>query len=222
MEKKDIRTIGIIGGTGNEGRGLGYRWSKAGYKIILGSRDIEKACAACDELRERLGSKGDIIGMVNADAAKNGDIVVLSVPYAAQQAVLLEVKPFLEGKILIDVIVPLVPPKVTRVQMPPAGSAAVEAQNLLGEKVRIVSAFQNISYENLLSDGDIGCDVLVCGDDPIAKAVVLELVQDASLTGWDAGPLDNSMVVEGLTSILIGINKKHKVHSSGIKITGVH
>lgn len=130
-------------------------------------------------------------------------------------------KPQLQGKILIDVTVPLVPPKVTRVQMPSAGSAAQEAQQILGEAVQVVSAFQNISYENLLTQEDIDCDVLICGSGKAAREIVLNLVKAAGLVGWDAGPLENSVVVEGLTSILIGINKQFGVKSSGIKITGV-
>jgi NADPH-dependent F420 reductase len=125
------------------------------------------------------------------------------------------------GKILIDVTVPLVPPKVTRVQMPPAGSAAQEAQEILGEGTQVVAAFQNISYEHLLHDETVNCDVLVCGSSKAARTKVIELVEAAGLVGFDAGPIENSMVVEGLTSVLIGINKQFGVQSAGIKITGV-
>jgi len=222
MNEYSIKSIGIIGGTGKEGKGLAIRWAKAGYTILIGSRNLEKAFTASQEIIDTLGGKGNITGMVNSEAAKTADIVVLTVPYAAHQSTLAEMKPYLAGKILIDVTVPLVPPNVSRVQMPAAGSAAAEAQNVLGEDVTVVSAFQNISFENLLGEGEVDCDILVCGNDSESKTVVLELVQAAGLTGWDAGPLDNSMVVEGLTSILIGINKRHKVRSSGIKITGVH
>ena len=222
MEDRKFQTISILGGTGNEGRGLAFRWAKAGYHLFIGSRSIEKAVAASEEVNRMLGGAGQITGMLNADAAMAGDIVVLTVPYAAHQPTLTEMKPYLGGKILVDVTVPLVPPKVSRVQMPAAGSAAVEAQLILGDTVAVVSAFQNISFENLFKEDTIECDILVCGDSPEAKLIVLELVEAMGLKGWDAGPLVNSMVSEGLTSILIGINKKHKVRSSGIVITGVN
>jgi len=122
---------------------------------------------------------------------------------------------------VIDVTVPLVPPKVTKVQMPPAGSAAQEAQQILGDQVSVVAAFQNISYEHLLQDETVNCDVLVCGTGKSARQVVLNLVTQAGMVGWDAGPIENSVVVEGLTSVLIGLNKQFDTHSAGIRITGV-
>jgi NADPH-dependent F420 reductase len=220
-ELKQIQTISILGGTGKEGKGLAFRWARAGYKIIIGSRSLEKAKAAVQDIRSYLPETASLEAMVNADAAAAGDVAVLTVPFAFHQEMLHSVKPQLQGKILIDVTVPLVPPKVTRVQMPSAGSAAQEAQQILGEAVQVVSAFQNISYENLLTQEDIECDVLICGSGKAAREIVLNLVKAAGLVGWDAGPLENSVVVEGLTSILIGINKQFGVKSSGIKITGV-
>lgn len=215
------QVIAIIGGTGKEGKGLAYRWAKAGYEIIIGSRSEEKAQLAASELADLLPAGSKITGMVNPLAASKGDVVVLTVPFAAHRDTLVSIVAGLQGKILVDVSVPLVPPKVTRVQMPPEGSAAQQAQAILGEGVSVVSAFQNISYEHLLNDEEIECDVLVCGNGKSARQVVLKLVQAAGLKGWDAGPIENSMVVEGLTSILIGINKNHGVDSAGIKITGV-
>jgi NADPH-dependent F420 reductase len=132
------------------------------------------------------------------------------------------VAPYLTGKILIDVTVPLVPPKVTRVQMPPAGSASQEARQILGDDVSVVAAFQNVSFENLLHEGDGNCDILVCGTSKEAREVVLSMLEKANLVGWDAGPIENSVVVEGLTSVLIGLNKKYGVPSSGIRITGIN
>ena len=220
-ELKQIQTISILGGTGREGKGLAFRWGRAGYKIIIGSRSLEKAEAAVRDIHSYLPETASIEAMLNADAASAGDVAVLTVPFAFHQEMLHSVKPQLQGKILIDVTVPLVPPKVTRVQMPSAGSAAQEAQQILGEAVQVVSAFQNISYENLLTQEDIDCDVLICGSGKAAREIVLNLVKAAGLVGWDAGPLENSVVVEGLTSILIGINKQFGVKSSGIKITGV-
>ncbi|KPL81015.1 F420-dependent NADP reductase [Ornatilinea apprima] len=217
----NIKTISIIGGTGKEGKGLAYRWAKAGYQIIIGSRSNEKAETAAAAVRELLDGVGVVVGKENAAAAQEGDIVVLTVPFAAHVSMLEYLKPYLQGKTLIDVTVPLVPPKVTRVQMPPAGSAGLEAQQVLGEGVAVVTAFQNISYENLLEGEDVDCDILVCGSSKEARETVLALVKEAGLIGWDAGPLENSVVVEGLTSILIGINKRYGVTSSGIRITGV-
>jgi hypothetical protein len=213
-------TIGIIGGTGKEGKGLAYRWMQAGYHIIIGSRSLEKAVAAAQELNDRLGVPM-VEGMENADAARNADLAVLTVPYAAHVSTLEAIRQELAGKILIDVTVPLNPPKVTKVKLPPAGSAAQEAQNVLGPEVQVVSAFQNVSYEHLMDDHAADCDVLVCGGDKSARGMVIQLVRDAGLDAWDAGPIENAVVAEGLTSILIGINKQYGVQSAGIRITGV-
>ncbi|NLG96824.1 MAG: NADPH-dependent F420 reductase [Chloroflexi bacterium] len=223
-DQSEIKTIGIIGGTGREGKGLAYRWLKAGYHVIIGSRQAEKAEAAAEEIRSLVGENcpGVVSGMANPNAAARADLVVLTVPYAAHRSTLESLKDCLAGKILVDVTVPLVPPKVTRVQMPPEGSAAQAAQAILGDQVRVVGAFQNVSYERLLNDNeDVGCDVLVTGSGKAAREQVLELVRAAGMTGWDAGPIENSVVAEGLTSVLIGINKQFGVQSAGIKITGV-
>lgn len=215
------KTIGILGGTGKEGKGLAYRWLKAGYTVLIGSRQAEKAQAAAAELLSLAGGQGNIRGDFNQEVAQQCQILVLTVPYGAHRETLEALKPFLLEKILIDVTVPLVPPRVTRVQMPPEGSAAQQAQQILGESVQVVGAFQNVSYEKLLSDDKVECDVLVCGGNKAARAQVLTLVQAAGLVGFDAGPIENSVVVEGLTSVLIGINKQFGVQSAGIKITGV-
>lgn len=220
-EKKGNQNIAIIGGTGKEGKGLAYRWAKAGYRITIGSRSAEKAAQAANEVDQLLGQAKAVVGMENPAAADQADLVVLTVPFTAHRDMLALIKPHVQGKILVDVTVPLVPPRVTRVQMPPAGSAAQEAQEILGSEVRVVSAFQNISYEHLLHDEPVECDVLVCGNSKSARAEVLALVKAAGLVGWDAGALDNSVVVEGMTSILIGINKQFNVESAGIRITGV-
>ncbi len=216
------KTIAILGGTGKEGKGLAYRWLKAGYSVIIGSRQQEKAEAAAQDLRDLTGEEAGlrVQGMTNPEAAQQADLVVLTVPYKFHRDTLESLKPYLKGKVLIDVTVPLVPPRVSKVQMPPAGSAAQEAQQILGEDTTVVSAFQNVSYEKLLGDETVECDVLVCGS-KAARAEVLELVEAAGLVGYDAGPLENSVVAEGLTSVLIGINKQFGVQSAGIKITGV-
>jgi 8-hydroxy-5-deazaflavin:NADPH oxidoreductase len=217
----EIHRIAIAGGTGKEGKGLAYRWAKAGYQIIIGSRTLEKAQAAAGDLNRLLDHPNLVAGMLNTDAVSQADLVVMTVPFSAHADTLKSLQDGLRGKILVDVTVPLVPPRVTRVQMPPAGSAAQEAVQIVGEGTRVCSAFQNISYEHLLNDEEITCDVLVTGVDKEAREVVLKLVADAGMIGWDAGPIENSVVVEGLTSILIGINKKYGSEFAGIKITGV-
>ena len=217
------KIIGIIGGTGKEGKGLAYRWLKSGYRVFIGSRQVEKAQLAAEELRELVGAANGerVVGVLNEEAVERCEIAVLTVPYSAHRVTLQALKPYLVGKILVDVTVPLVPPRVTRVQMPPAGSAAQEAQEILGDQTAVVAAFQNIAYEHLLNDELVDCDVLVCGTGKAARQMVLEMVEAAGLVGFDAGPIENSVVVEGLTSVLIGINKQFGVQSSGIKITGV-
>ena len=222
MTDQLLMTIAILGGTGKEGKGLAYRWAKAGYRVIIGSRTPEKAEAAASELTALLGETAFIEGSDNLSAAQKAHIVVLTVPYAAHKDTLLTVKDALQGKILVDVTVPLVPPRVTKVQMPPAGSAAQEAVELLGSDVQVVDAFQNISYEHLMEEGEPLCDVLVTGTSKAAREEVLKLVAAAGLTGWDAGPIENSVVVEGLTSILIYLNKQYGATSSGIRMTGLY
>ena len=215
-------TIGIIGGTGKEGSGLGYRWALAGHKVIIGSRQTEKALAAVEALRERIGDQNvDLSGMSNSDAVKSCDIAVVTVPFAVHASTLQGLKEELQGKLLIDVCVPLVPPKVTKVQMPLEGSAALQAKAILGPEVQVVDAFQTISFEHLLSGEEIDCDVLVAGGNKESREIVIGLAEDMSLKAWDAGVIENTAVLEGLTSILIGLNLKYKVPSAGIRITGI-
>ena len=217
-----LLTIAILGGTGKEGKGLAFRWAKAGYHVTIGSRDEIKAKAVASEVMTLLDGKAMVNGMSNLEAAEKADIVALTVPYTAHRTTLETIKDALKGKILIDVTVPLVPPKVSTVQMPPAGSAAQEAREILGEETQVCAAFQNISFENLMGSADTECDVLVTGTSKEARSETIKLVEAAGLPGWDAGPLENSVVVEGLTSVLIGINKKYGSTHAGIKITGVN
>jgi 8-hydroxy-5-deazaflavin:NADPH oxidoreductase len=203
-----LLTIAVLGGTGKEGKGLAYRWAKAGYHVHIGSRSPEKAEVAAKEVLGLLEGEAYIEGMSNIDAVKKAHIIVIAVPYIAHKAT------------LESVTVPLVPPKVATVQMPSAGSAAQEAQGILGKSVQVAAAFQNISHEHLLNDDYIDCDVLVTGTTKEVRAETLKLVEAAGLIGWDAGPLENSVVLEGLTSVLIGINKKYGSTHAGIKITG--
>jgi len=213
--------IAIIGGTGKEGKGLAYRWAKAGHQVIIGSRELEKAQRIVLEMNATFTDIQPILGEQNIEAARKATLVVITVPYTAHVPTLESIRDVAQNKIVIDVTVPIVPPKVTHVQIPPSGCAAQEAQEILGENVKVVSAFQNVSYEKLLKDEDLQCDVLVCGNDKEAKLTVLDLIKDIHLKGFDAGPLQNSIVSEGLTSVLININKKFGVQSAGIKITGI-
>ncbi len=219
MSKK---TVAIIGGTGHQGPGLALRWAKSGrYRVIIGSRDAAKARSVAASLNMRLGDHL-IEGMSNAEAAAAAEVVVLTVPYGAHREVLESIRAQLKGKVLVDVTVPLQPPRVSHVYIPPAGSATAEAQVLLGDEVRVVCAFQNVSAAHLRElDEPFECDVLVCGDDKDAKAEAIALAEAAGVRGLDAGPLQNAVVVEGLTAILIGINKRYHADGAGIKITGL-
>jgi NADPH-dependent F420 reductase len=214
--------IGILGGTGNEGSGLAFRWALKAHEVIVGSRDAERAQAAAAQLNRLLAGRGTVRGATNREAAEAASVVVLAVPYAAQAAAAEEVRNLLPGKVLVDVTVPLVPPRVDCVQMPNGESAVVALQRRLGSGVRVVSAFQNVSALHLKDPAyEIDCDVLVCSDDNAARETVVGLARDAGLRGWHAGPLANSIAAEALTSVLIAINKGYKVPASGIRITGV-
>ena len=221
-DTKQFYRIAIVGGTGKEGKGLAYRWVLAGHEVIIGSRQYEKAQRAVATVNELFDEESDLLkGMENKDAVEACDIAVITVPYAAHRPTLESLKDVLDGKIVVDVVVPIVPPKVTKVQMPPEGSVAQEAQAILGDNCNVVDAFQNISHERLLAEGDVDCDVLVAGKGKAARQIVLGLVKDTGLKGWDAGQIENCVVVEGLTSVLIGLNIQHHVHASGIRITGI-
>ena len=214
-------TIAVLGGTGHEGAGLAARWAKAGFPVVIGSRDAARAAEAATAMADRTG--GTVSGNDNASAAAAGEIVVLAVPYAGQQALAKDVQAHLDGKILIDVTVPLVPPKVARVQLPEGGSAVEALQKMLGENVRVVAAFQNVSAHQLADlDAEVNCDVLVTGDDVDARETVVQLAKAIGVTALHAGPLANSAAAEALTSVLISINKRYKVaDGAGIRITGI-
>jgi 8-hydroxy-5-deazaflavin:NADPH oxidoreductase len=220
----DKAKIAILGGTGALGTGLARRWAEAGYPIIIGSRSQESAQSAVDDLKAVMQERGvsavNVQAADNLNAAQQADIVVLTVPYAHHQATLSSVKAAVQGKIVIDVTVPLRPPKVGTVQLPEAGSAAQEAQALLGEAVKVVSAFQNVAAHHLQEGHGIDCDVLVAGDDKDARDVVLGLVEAAGMRGFSVGPIANSAAAEALTSILIQINRQYKCHA-GIRISGL-
>lgn len=209
--------LAVLGGTGALGGALARAWARRGYRVTVASRNPEKARAAATDLL-KLWPEALLDGDSLAGAAERADVMVLAVPYAAQRETLAAVRAQLAGKLLIDATVPLRPPKVGTVQLPAAGSAAVEAQEFLGPEVRVVSAFQNIAAHKLLEDGASESDVLVAGDDPAARDTVIALIEAIGLKGWHAGPLANSAAAEALTSVLIHINRKYKVRGAGLRI----
>jgi hypothetical protein len=213
-------TIAIIGGTGDLGTGLARRWAKAGYALVIGSRTAEKAAAAAADL-SGLATGPAPKGMANTDAAAAGDVIVLTVPFSSAAATLDEIKAATQGKILVDTTVPLVPPRVARVQLPPEGCAAVAAQNRLGPGVRVVSAFHNVSAHKLQEvDKALDCDVLVFADKAEDRDVAVKLSEAIGVRGLHAGPLANSAAAEALTSVIIGINRTYKIDGASIRITG--
>lgn len=211
----DLKSVAVVGGTGNLGAAIARRLAKAGRRVVIGSRSSESAAKAAEELGF------DLTGAANADAAAAAcDIVIVTVPFAAQEATLAEIAPHVAGKIVIDTTVPLVPPKVMRVQLPVEGSAAMRAQSLLGEGVTLVSAFHNVAAHTLITDADVDCDVLVFGDDKAARAEVIGLAEQMGLRGLHGGALVNAAAAEALTSVLIFLNKTYQVDGAGIRITG--
>ena len=211
------RLIGIFGGTGALGSALSKKWSKAGHQIIIGSRNADKAISVAEEINAEI-ENDNVTGSDLMETAKNCGIAVLAVPYFSHSETLNQIKPFLSGKILVDTTVPLSKP-VTKVNLPKNGSAALEAQMLLGEKVHVVSALQNIGSHLVGSEEKIDAEVLVCGNSNDAVDEVITLIGDLGLQCWHAGSIENSAAAEALTSVLISINQKHKLKSSGIKIT---
>ncbi len=192
------KTIAVIGGGGKLGGALAGRWIKAGLNIIIGSRS----------------------GMPYAAAAAAADIIVVTVPYAAQADTLAQIAPHVRGKIVVDTTVPLVPPKVMRAQLPPEGSAAVRAQTLLGEGATTISAFHSVAADKLATDDEVDCDVLVFGDDKAARSVGVALAEAASLRGLHGGVLANSAAAEAMTSVLIFMNRTYRVDGAGLRVTG--
>ena len=224
MTTDSLPVLAILGGTGDLGTGLARRWAQAGYRVIIGSRTLEKAEAAVADLREVMAERGvaevTVQPMENLAAAEAADIITLTVPFSHQGSTLELVKPALQGKILIDVTVPLVPPKVARVQLPEGGSAGQIAQAILGEEVAVVSAFQNVAAAHLQEGRGVDCDVLVSGNKRDARAEVIKLVEAAGMRGFHAGMINNAAAAEALTSVLITINKQYGCHA-GITISGL-
>jgi|TARA_B110000967_G_scaffold206366_1_gene252889 NADPH-dependent F420 reductase len=219
MTQTQHKHIAILGGTGALGSGLALRWANTGHQVTIGSRDGARAEEVAAKLSQKVSRK--IIGKSNEQAAADAELLVITVPYASHAATIDSVRSHLMGKILIDVTVPLKPPKVRTVQLPEGGSVAKALQESLGDSVRVVSAFQNVAATHLADlDHDIDCDVLVCGNDKEARNEVVELANDAGMKAWHGGRIDNSAVAEALTSLLIFINGNYKIDGAGIRITG--
>ena len=215
----DLPVIAIVGGTGSEGSGLAVRWARAGYRVIIGSRAAERAAAAAESLAEH----GTVEGAANADAASEADIVVVTVPFAAQRQTMTDIADAARGKIVIDVTVPLVPPRVARVQLPPEGLGLPPSRRKYWAGKRAwCRPFQNVAADHLADPGyELDCDVLVCGNSKDARAEAVTLIESAGLHGIEAGPLDNAVAAEALTSVLIWINRRYDSPGSGIRITGL-
>jgi hypothetical protein len=211
-------TVAAIGGTGHLGAAIAARLATAGYPVVIGSRDAQRARAAAEALAARCGQP--VGSGTNAEAAARADVILIAVPFASQEATLRDIAAAASGKIVVDTTVPLVPPKVMRVQLPPEGSAAVRAQRLLGADVRVVAAFHNVSAHRLAADESVDCDVLVFGDERKSRDVVVAMVEACGLRGLHGGALANSAAAEALTSVLIFINKLYAVDGAGVRITG--
>jgi NADPH-dependent F420 reductase len=212
------QVVAVIGGTGELGGAIARRLVLSGVEVVIGSRDAARARAAADALGAEAG-RGVGSG-TNLEAATAASVVIVTVPFASQEPTLRDIAPVLAGKVVVDTTVPLVPPKVMRVQLPPEGSAAVRAQRILGEGVRMTSAFHNVAAHKLARDGVVECDVLVFGDERAAREVVLRLVEHCGLRGLHGGALANSASAEALTSVLIVLNKTYGADGAGIRITG--
>jgi len=224
MSSNTKPSIGIVGGTGDLGRGLAVRLAKAGYPLIIGSRNAEQAVSSAEAVSAVLADRGiehpAISGADNVATAQQGDIVFVTVPFGAHQPTLESIRDAVQGKVVVDVTVPLVPPKVARVQLPAEGSAGQIAQTLLGEAVHVVSAFQNVAAAHLQADMEIPCDVLVTGNEKSARQSVIDLIESMGMRGFHAGLINNAAAAEALTSILININKQYKTHA-GLRLTGI-
>lgn len=214
--EKEIN-VAIVGGTGSLGSGLALRLAAPGVRVIIGSRDRQKARSVVDSLRKSL-TKGTLEGETNQEAVKEAEFVVIAVPYEGHATTVAQLKGQLAGKTIIDAVVPL---KKGRPFVPPAGSALLEAQQILGDEAPVVGALHNISALDLQSSDAALGDVLVCGDNEAAKQKVMEIMRRIGARGFDAGPAANAYVIEGLTGVLIALNRKYKSKHAGVKITGI-
>jgi NADPH-dependent F420 reductase len=210
-------TVAIVGGTGNLGGALALRLGAPGVKIIIGSRDAEKAKKAVEAIKPKLRA-GEIVGTTNREAVKDADFVVIAVPYEGHAQMVSDLKGQLAGKVVINTVVPL---NKVKPFVPPAGSALQEAQQILGDEAPVIGALHTISAVDLGDvDSPLG-DVLVCGDNAEAKQKVMEIIQRIGATAYDGGPASNAYVIEGLTGVIIHLNRKYKSKHGSIKITGI-
>lgn len=220
------RTIGIVGGTGPEGLGLAFQWIRAGEKVLIGSRDSQRAADAAANLRVRLGPAAQIQGSDNSTVVSTSDVIVLTVPFAAHSALLKQLKPaWKPGTVVIDTTVPLAasvggsPARMLGVWQ---GSAAEQARELLPPNVQLAAALHNVGAELLVREEPVDCDVLVCSDHETAKRAAMELASKiAGARAIDGGKLENARFAESLTALLIGLNIRYKVHGAGIRFTGL-
>lgn len=213
--------ISIVGGTGALGGGLALRLARAGFQLSIGSRDAARAVEAAKSVADATGATR-VTGADNVSSAEQADIVFVTVPFASQRATLGDIASAVRGKIVVDTTVPLVPPKVARVQLPEEGTAAAIAAEVLGPDVRLVTGFHNVSAQKLGSDGETGCDVLIFGDDIDAREEIVAMTNGLGVRALHGGPLANSAAAEAMTSVLIAINKRYKVgEGAGVKITGI-
>jgi 8-hydroxy-5-deazaflavin:NADPH oxidoreductase len=212
-------TIAVLGGTGKEGPGLAMRWATAGYPIIIGSRQAEKAERVAEELNQIMGTDS-ISGLQNADAAKTAEISVLTVVASAHKPAVESLREALQGKIVVDATA-RIDFRDPQPPMPPA--AAQIAQEILGAGVRVVAAYQNVPAHALKKNlgGSIDTDVMICADDIEAAEQVIQLTEDAGMNAFYAGKLSNAITVEGLTALLISINKYYGSKTASIRISGI-
>lgn len=216
----EAQSIAVIGGTGDLGGGLAMACARSGLTVYIGSRDAARAEAAAAEISAVTGSA--VEGSDNLTCAQKADIVVVTVPFASQVSTLESIAEVVSGKIVLDTTVPLVPPRVARVQMPPEGSAANRAAAVLGGNARLVTGFHSVSAQKLRAGEKVDGDVLLFSDDTAARDVIAALADRIGLRGVHAGPLANSVAAEAMTSVLIGINKRYGVpEGAGIVVTGI-
>src|SRR5690348_12429868 len=209
--------VSIVGGTGSLGSALALRLAAPGVKVIIGSRDAQKAQNVVAELKPKMRA-GELVGFTNVEAVKQGEFVVIAVPYEGHAQTVQDLKGQVAGKIIIDAVVPL---KKIRPFVPPAGSALQEAQEILGGEAPVIGALHNISAVDLGNvDSSLG-DVLVCGDDNAAKQKVMEIVERIGASAYDGGPASSAYVIEGLTDVTIHLNRKYKSNHGSIRITGI-
>jgi len=213
--------VAILGGTGKEGTGLALRWARAGHRILVGSRSPERARSQADELARHVPG-GVFAGRTNEAAARDADVVVVAVPYAGHRALLTELRPVLVGKLVLDTVVPLDFGGRRLYAPPPEGSAGEEAQAVLADSARVVAGLHSLAAHELASpDHALEADVLVCGDDADAKATATELIESLGVRCLDAGPLSMASVLEGLTAVMVRLNRRYRSKSAALRITGI-